>query len=469
MPRRRRRHLDEQLKQQPRRNSTGRDPATAPKAPATGLAAKGLPASAALLGGEQLQRSQQQALVEQIGQVQGNRRLQGMMVALQRDPGAAPADLSGFGLPGFTLQRQDEGNPVAPPDPGTTIHPTVRYGSRGPAVEELQQKLNQYGTTPPLVVDGIFGPLTRAAVVAFQQENGLAADGIVGPLTWGRIDELGLSSTVGRVEKTWSEEVGGQTYGMTSRYTWRINPTEIRVTVNLRFTGVNDAATVGSLLSAITNVWNRYQAVNEETGETLDVVFEPQSVTSGADNEVRLLPGSERSDAANWYLDDPDIDNTAAHEFGHMIGLEDEYQRSHRDYTRLVGEEPEPGELDNVDDPEEVADAMWDALHNNSPAAARVGPANQVIADYGLHQGIYAELVGQVYQTKYGVDIMDDIVAQIPDDDEWDIVDPFTYSSGSIMGVMTNHDHPVEPRHLREFVGYIEAAKGGTWRAQESA
>ena len=37
------------------------------------------------------------------------------------------------------------------------------------------------------------------------------------------------------------------------------------------------------------------------------------------------------------------------------------------------------------------------------------------------------------------------------------------------MGMNTNHDHPVEPRHLREFVGYVEAAKGGTWQAQETA
>jgi len=467
MPRRRR-HQDDQLKQQPKRSANTHQTSNLPHSQTAGVLPENLASSASLLGGEQLHQIQRQALAGQIGQVQGNRQLQGMMGSLQRDPASTPLNLALPGLTGFKIQRQD-GNPVAPADPGTTSHPTVRYGSNGPAVEELQQKLNQAGAAPPLVVDGIFGPLTRAAVVAFQRDNALSPDGVVGPLTWGRIDELGLSSTVGRVVRDWHEEVGGQVYGMTSRYTWRINPTEIRITVNLQFTGANDAGTIASLLSAIENVWNGFQAVNEATGETLDIVFDPQSVRSGADNVVRLLPGNSRSDAANWYLGDPDIDNTAAHEFGHMIGLEDEYQRAHRDYTRLVGEEPDPGELDNVDDPEEVADAMWDALHNNAPASARVAPANQVITDYGLHQGIYAELVGQAYQTKYGVSIVDDIVNNIPDDDEWDIVDPFTYSSGSIMGMMTNHDHPVEPRHLREFVGYIEAAKGGSWTAQEAA
>jgi murein DD-endopeptidase MepM/ murein hydrolase activator NlpD len=60
--------------------------------------------------------------------------------------------------------------------------PTVKLGSSGSAVIELQNALNAFGAG--LVADGAFGPLTDAAVRAFQSSHGLVVDGIVGPITW---------------------------------------------------------------------------------------------------------------------------------------------------------------------------------------------------------------------------------------------------------------------------------------------
>ena len=79
----------------------------------------------------------------------------------------------------------------APQYPGQAIF----FGSTGESVELIQAALNRYGAH--LVVDGIFGPLTRAAVICFQRAHGLEVDGIVGPTTWYALfnSSLGSGST----------------------------------------------------------------------------------------------------------------------------------------------------------------------------------------------------------------------------------------------------------------------------------
>ncbi|WP_035186059.1 L,D-transpeptidase family protein [Alteribacter aurantiacus] len=64
-----------------------------------------------------------------------------------------------------------------------TNQPTVRQGSSGSAVTNLQNQLRSNGYN--ITADGIFGPQTRSAVISFQRQKGLTQDGIVGPKTWG--------------------------------------------------------------------------------------------------------------------------------------------------------------------------------------------------------------------------------------------------------------------------------------------
>lgn len=71
-------------------------------------------------------------------------------------------------------------DPLATPKPAAM--PTLYPGDRGDAVKALQRALNARGRT--LSIDGHFGPLTLAAVRAFQEQRGLTVDGIVGPKTW---------------------------------------------------------------------------------------------------------------------------------------------------------------------------------------------------------------------------------------------------------------------------------------------
>ena len=61
--------------------------------------------------------------------------------------------------------------------------PTIKIGSRGEDVRQLQRILN-------LVDDGIFGELTKEAVIVFQKAHNLTPDGIVGKLTWAELEKV---------------------------------------------------------------------------------------------------------------------------------------------------------------------------------------------------------------------------------------------------------------------------------------
>ena len=64
----------------------------------------------------------------------------------------------------------------------------LQSGSRGQKVSQLQYMLNVMAeyvpSIPSVAVDGIFGPRTQEAVIAFQRFAGLPEDGLVGPQTW---------------------------------------------------------------------------------------------------------------------------------------------------------------------------------------------------------------------------------------------------------------------------------------------
>jgi peptidoglycan hydrolase-like protein with peptidoglycan-binding domain len=61
--------------------------------------------------------------------------------------------------------------------------PILQQGSTGEAVEELQLLLARAGFSAG-AADGVFGAMTRTAVMNFQRARGLTVDGIVGPATW---------------------------------------------------------------------------------------------------------------------------------------------------------------------------------------------------------------------------------------------------------------------------------------------
>src|SRR5204863_9226603 len=79
-----------------------------------------------------------------------------------------------------------------------------RRGDEQHPVRTLQYLLRARGHA--VVVDGIFGPSTEAAVRAFQQEKHLAVDGIVGPNTWSALIETVRQGSQGDAVRGVQEE-----------------------------------------------------------------------------------------------------------------------------------------------------------------------------------------------------------------------------------------------------------------------
>lgn len=87
--------------------------------------------------------------------------------------------------------RRELGTPTTPtPVPPTsdwTVKlimslPTVKRGSKGQSVKNVQGLLNAHGSR--LSIDGIFGPKTESAVRSYQKSRKLLVDGIVGRQTY---------------------------------------------------------------------------------------------------------------------------------------------------------------------------------------------------------------------------------------------------------------------------------------------
>lgn len=63
----------------------------------------------------------------------------------------------------------------------------ILYGTQGDSVRALQSHLVKHGLLNNQQITGIYGPITREAVIKLQQEQGTPTDGIVGPITRSKI------------------------------------------------------------------------------------------------------------------------------------------------------------------------------------------------------------------------------------------------------------------------------------------
>jgi peptidoglycan hydrolase-like protein with peptidoglycan-binding domain len=126
----------------------------------------------------------------------------------------------------------------------TDISVLLKYGkhdiSTGGQVSALQNFLHAHNYLS-VNATGYFGPMTRAAVIAFQKENGLAADGIVGVQTRAHI---------------FAKDCSGSSLPSNVPAISAINPAQgtIGSTVTVYGSGFNSASIVHFSIGAVKNV-----------------------------------------------------------------------------------------------------------------------------------------------------------------------------------------------------------------------
>jgi hypothetical protein len=107
------------------------------------------------------------------------------------------------------------------------------------------------------------------------------------------------------------------------RQTW----THIRIRIRLNPDAGIPAATMTNLRTAwrtgIVNTWSDQWGCGHSGELSCPLTFEVEWVNTGQHHTVRVQPGPAETVMTTW--DTADGGGTAAHEYGHMLGLVDEY------------------------------------------------------------------------------------------------------------------------------------------------
>lgn len=126
------------------------------------------------IGGRTWRCDRQEWRYPALGVLSGGGQAWGDWLHVEVSPDMADADKATVAYRLGTALGGVAKSPVAPKYPGREY----KLGVRGSVVvERIQARLG-------VKVDGWFGPVTEAAVKAFQKAEGLTVDGIVGPKTW---------------------------------------------------------------------------------------------------------------------------------------------------------------------------------------------------------------------------------------------------------------------------------------------
>jgi peptidoglycan hydrolase-like protein with peptidoglycan-binding domain len=397
-------------------------------------------------------------------------------------------------------------HPLGTQVPGTSLHPVVGPApnvASGPAVREAQQKLNIWNLTQPtpatpLAEDSTWTAADTALLTTFQSTHGLT----VGPLNaacWTALDAAAPEATSGFEQREWTEIVGGHQYQMTgtsaSRYSWSLDPAGstgnvMNVTARVNFTGQPPS---GAWTGFVQAKWNRFAAQNA-ANEKVNIDFHLVSGSGPDAHDVLVKTGTGRANAGTWFLGDTHAADTVPHEFGHLIGLSDEYQLHSGDYRTVTGHEPTVGDAAG---PAGVTAAQMAQHIQTQMITLSAANVAAVSTGVGLRSGAYAQQVLEAYAALPAVTLpaiapvaptgtspgdpgraamqttgrlVEDLDVGLRDDasgNRYEVIQALTYSSGSLMGDpgrVTDHDHGgAQARHVQEFCDHIARIRGGAW------
>ena len=151
---------------------------------------------------------------------------------------------------------------------------TLKQGSTGSTVKQVQQKLKNWGYYKGSV-DGIFGSKTKEAVKYFQRKNGLTVDGIVGNQT---LKALGMSA------------------GSSSNVTGNYSDADINLLARLIYGEARGESYVGQVAVGAV-VMNRIKS-SSFPNTMSGVIYQRYAFTAVDDGQINLTPNETAKKAA---------------------------------------------------------------------------------------------------------------------------------------------------------------------------
>jgi hypothetical protein len=305
---------------------------------------------------------------------------------------------------------------------------------------------------------------------------------------------VGFAGGTNVVHVNATEQVGANLFGIRGVYNYWITPDAIVVGVKMNF--IPDAGVtvpVNTWFGHIRKTWNHFSAVNElNPSQKKRIDFAPIQGAPGHD--IQVTAGTGRANAGQYFVGDTRASDTIPHEFGHLIGLEDEYERDTTDMMRIVGSLPaDTGAGGTAADAEAIATELHDALflsegwfERHATAAKRRTTAvvevlrrHTIVVDYQRGENARTHRIAYEYWRKYRADLSAHVMQQVDIQDSpgptspWSnwrerVAGSFQYTTTSLMGDMSDHSHPVQPRHVRAFATLVQNALGyGRWVPKE--